>query len=293
MKPSSLPVKRRSVKKGALRTFFVNVARKRHRAATAAAPMPDIEGDVPNVGVARALVVILAIHIVAIAGIFVHSRFFEEKEVAVAEKPMLLAPVAPKAAENTARLPKITADKEPYIVSAGESYATIAATLVGRGIQVTEEELRQANGNIEVYSGLILGVPRESSQRIVAMDPPEFTALRGGAAVVPELAVVTDPQRDEAPMVETTAVAVDRAMLVRPQVTRAVAEPPASQPPAVESRTPRAEASMGGSYTVKAGDTLWRISQAHGTTPDALMKANGIKDPSKLRIGMKLKVPGR
>ncbi|MDB6079999.1 MAG: hypothetical protein JWO82_3746, partial [Akkermansiaceae bacterium] len=80
MKHPSLPVKRRSVKKGALSTLFVNVVRKRHRASTSSAPaMPEMEGDVPNVGVARALVVILAIHVVAIAGIFIHSRYFEPK----------------------------------------------------------------------------------------------------------------------------------------------------------------------------------------------------------------------
>ena len=71
MKLSSLTVKRRPVTKGAFRTYFANVVRsKRHRASTAAAPVPEVEGDVPNLGIARALVVILVIHVVAIAGIF-------------------------------------------------------------------------------------------------------------------------------------------------------------------------------------------------------------------------------
>ncbi len=282
MKHPSLPVKRRSVKKGALRTFFVNVARKRHRAATAAAPMPDIEGDVPNVGVARALVVILAIHVVAIAGIFIHSRFFEESETAVVEGPKLLAPIESKVPEDAARLPKIAPGDTPYPVTAGESYTTIAAAHA-----ISEEELRAANNNMELRSGRILRIP---PQRIVAVEPPELTALRSGAAA-PEIApVITDPQRDEAPMVETTAAAASQPVFVRPQVTRTAVEAPAPAPAAPPAR---AAATMTGTYTVKSGDTLWKISQAHRTTPDALMKANGIKDASKLKIGMKLKVPGR
>ena len=88
MKLSSLSVKRRPVKKGALRTLFANIPRKKVRAATAAAPMPEADGDVPNLGIARALVVILIIHVVAIAGIFAHSHWFEgpEQKAAIAAK---------------------------------------------------------------------------------------------------------------------------------------------------------------------------------------------------------------
>ncbi|XKJ63375.1 peptidoglycan-binding protein (plasmid) [[Kitasatospora] papulosa] len=45
-------------------------------------------------------------------------------------------------------------------------------------------------------------------------------------------------------------------------------------------------------YTVKQGDTLTSIAATHKTTPDALVKLNGLKDPNKLAIGQKLKVPG-
>ena len=80
MKLPSLTVKRRPVKKGAFRTYFANIVRsKKHRASTATMPaVPEVDGDVPNLGIARALVVILIIHVVAIAGIFAHSHWFEE-----------------------------------------------------------------------------------------------------------------------------------------------------------------------------------------------------------------------
>lgn len=45
-------------------------------------------------------------------------------------------------------------------------------------------------------------------------------------------------------------------------------------------------------YTVKAGDTLSKIGRKVGSSPEALARLNGIKDPTRLRIGQKLKLPG-
>nr|ACX85559.1 pCQ3_58 [Streptomyces sp. W9] len=48
-----------------------------------------------------------------------------------------------------------------------------------------------------------------------------------------------------------------------------------------------------GTYTVKKGDTLSGIAAAHGTTVKAMVDLNGLKDPNKLSVGQKLKVPGK
>jgi LysM repeat protein len=47
-----------------------------------------------------------------------------------------------------------------------------------------------------------------------------------------------------------------------------------------------------GTYTVRAGDTLWAIARAHGTTVPALVDLNDLRDPSRIAPGQKLKVPG-
>ncbi len=47
----------------------------------------------------------------------------------------------------------------------------------------------------------------------------------------------------------------------------------------------------GGTYRVRAGDTLGGIAARHGTTVAALARANGIRNPSLIRIGMRLTVP--
>lgn len=53
------------------------------------------------------------------------------------------------------------------------------------------------------------------------------------------------------------------------------------------SRTP---ATSSGEYTVRTGDSLWTIAQAHGTTVATLRQLNGIRG-SRIYAGQKLDVP--
>lgn len=291
MKFSSLSVKRRPVKKGALRTLFANIPRKKVRAATAAAPMPEMEGDVPNLGIARALVVILVIHVVAIAGIFAHSHWFEgpEQKAAIAAKQDVIVPAKPLP-DAQAALPKLTPDDQTYITTTGDSYTNIA-TKHG----VTEQDLRAANDNIELRAGRILRIPPRT---IVAEISPELARLREGSAV---LEIPADDLRNgewqetngtaattPAPVTTSTPVLarpnVRPANVVVEDETPSTAHAPAAIPVA---ETPAAKKK----YTVKSGDTFWKIAQAHNTTPAAVMKANKISDPKKLKVGMQLMVP--
>ncbi|WP_260399016.1 LysM domain-containing protein [Peribacillus simplex] len=45
-------------------------------------------------------------------------------------------------------------------------------------------------------------------------------------------------------------------------------------------------------YTVKKGDTLSFIAKKYNTTVKSLVSLNGIKNPDKINIGLKLKVTG-
>ena len=47
-----------------------------------------------------------------------------------------------------------------------------------------------------------------------------------------------------------------------------------------------------GAHTVRPGDTLRGIADAHGTSVSALVEANGLADPDLIRIGQVLEVPG-
>lgn len=44
-------------------------------------------------------------------------------------------------------------------------------------------------------------------------------------------------------------------------------------------------------YTVKAGDTLSSIARRYGTTVDAIVRANNLRNPNYIRVGQKLWIP--
>ncbi len=56
------------------------------------------------------------------------------------------------------------------------------------------------------------------------------------------------------------------------------------------SRYPSATAQS--TYTVKAGDTIYRIATRYRVSVGALMNANGLSDPRDLRVGQVLVIPG-
>lgn len=69
----------------------------------------------------------------------------------------------------------------------------------------------------------------------------------------------------------------------------AVAKPAEAKPAAAKPAAAKPSAAV--THTVKAGETPYAIARKYGVTPDQLMRHNGIKDASKLRIGAVLKVP--
>lgn len=50
------------------------------------------------------------------------------------------------------------------------------------------------------------------------------------------------------------------------------------------------QAAATGTYTVRAGDTLYKVAQAHGTDVATLVRLNNISDPTQLRIGQVLRL---
>lgn len=79
------------------------------------------------------------------------------------------------------------------------------------------------------------------------------------------------------------------------------ADAPAAKPEAakVEKATPAAspaekkEDPKTAEYVVKKGDNLTKIAKEHGTTVEALVKENGVKDKNHILVGQKLKVPAK
>ncbi len=273
MKPHTLPVKRRPASKGIFkRLSAVTGNRKQRVAATATAEM---EADDNSSKISRALTIIFLIHIVAIGLIFVHQKFLEgrtpdePKTAKVAKTGHKAEPAAAVAAVAAAPrqqdLPRLERWDKARPVVAGDNYSRIAAA---EGVD--EGDLRLINKHVEITPGLVLKIPPK--RLIVAMDPPEVAAIRHQAPL----------DRDRG-LVEALPVDVSgapRAQLVRSNLAR----------PAPTETAARASAS-GKSYVVQNGDSVWRIANRFKVNQDALMKANGISDARKVRVGMSLAIP--
>jgi LysM repeat protein len=266
MKTNRLQTKRQPPPGSLFRRLRASTSRRHRVAAADAAGDLEPEGHVPHVGVARALLVILALHVVAIAGIFVHNRYFEGGRAAQA------APAAPQAPDEP--LPKLTENDQRHLIVTGDTYESVAAQ---HGLEV--DELRRANDNMVLRAGRILLIP---PRRIAAVEPAELAERRqaadmSGRGEVEGGSVATrvPGTAAEAPVEEAPKAAV----LVRAAQPVLQAAPPAPGGPVTKT------------YKVKPGDSLWRIAGLHGLTPEQLMKANGIKDPRRLQAGMTLKIP--
>lgn len=82
----------------------------------------------------------------------------------------------------------------------------------------------------------------------------------------------------------------DRILQVPSIVEKAKKQAGISATPVKPSTAPSAPLGLY-TYTVKKGDTLWRIAQAHSTTVDRIKKDNGLKS-DEIVVGQKLKVVG-
>jgi len=260
MKSQTLPVKRRPVPKGIFRRLSAVTRNRKQRVSAATAPSSDMDIDDGGSKISRALTIIFLIHIVAIALIFFHQRFLDGRPADQAAAPKTFvapepsATVAPAPPSRT-DLPRLSSGEKPYIVRAGDNFARIAAS---EGVD--EGDLRLLNKHVTIGPGLILKIP---PKRIVAIDPPEVTAIREQA-----------PSDGDRGLVE----AVDISSAPKAQLIRS-------------TQNESSATATGSSYVVQAGDSVWRIANRFKVTQDALMKANGITDARKMKTGMKLVIP--
>ncbi len=64
-----------------------------------------------------------------------------------------------------------------------------------------------------------------------------------------------------------------------------------TEAPAAEAPKEAADADGSRTYVVKRGDTLSEIAERFDTTVRRLVEANDIKNPNRIKVGRKLKIP--
>lgn len=258
MKSQTLPVKRRPTAKGMFRRLHAVTRSRKQQVSAAAAPAADMDVEDGSSKISRALTIIFLIHIVAIALIFIHQRFLDdrvpESSAAVVER------TTETAKPRRTDLPRLSTGEKPYIVQTGDNYARIAES---EGVD--EGDLRLINKHVDIRPDLVLKIP---PKRIVAEAPPEIAAIRAQSSAGDDRGNVEGVDVSGAP----------KALLVRPNSIHGGA-------------TMEVAASSGKPYIVQPGDSIFRIAERFHVNQDAIMKANRISDPRKLRVGMELVIP--
>lgn len=259
MKPSFLSTKRRNTRQHPVtRTLrAVTSGRKKQRVAATAHPGDFDDDHDSGSRIARVLTIIFIIHVVAIGLIFVHHYYLKQGLPAATAESTPRTPTANRSLSNGG---------STYIVARGDNYARIAAAH-----DLTESELRATNENKDIRPGLIITIPQK---RITAAEPPEVAAIRNPAN--PATATTTTNPATDGLIPANDPAANREPVLVQPSIPRA---------------TPVPETASARTHTVQSGETIWRISQKYNVGQDALIQLNNITDPSRIRVGQKLKIP--
>ncbi|RBP48078.1 LysM domain-containing protein [Roseimicrobium gellanilyticum] len=114
---------------------------------------------------------------------------------------------------------------------------------------------------------------------------PEAKPAPAKPAEPKPVAKVAETKKTPAPEPAVAKPAAAKPAEAKPAVAKPAEAKPAAAKPAA------AKPSNAATHTVKSGETPYAIARKYGVTPDQIMRYNGIKDASKLKIGTVLKVP--
>lgn len=201
--------------------------------------------------VTKALLILLGLHLAAVAVIFIQSKLTEGK----VEYSKAIQTKSSGSLEII-KTEKIGKGEQYTFVDNGDTYAVIADR-----VGVTEKELRKKNKNKALQVGMTLRVPE---RKIEVLESDEVKTLRANRS---------NPH-------QATEVEVK---LVKPNVHVVTQKKSKTVAPA--------QPTSYATHTVSSGETLYKIARAHGSNVKAIMQANGITDGNKISIGMKLRVP--
>lgn len=278
MKHDQRTQKRPARKDGLMHMIFS----KPKRLPATAVQEHDWDSDVPSIKLSTAFMVILFLHVAVVGGVMLFRFLEKDSSNALAGSE----PGKARTGQTAAAIPgegirpddPALAGLPRHIVRPHETPEMIASQ---HGI--TRDALSRANrlsATNPFREGMELVIP-PAEQNAAPQGSTSGLASTRPAAAIPVAQAVE---------VAVPAPAVPSANPAETRVARAVAVEQGTIP-ALATRTDSSTRSGQGEHVVKAGETLWAISQRYNVSVNALLKANGITNANRVRQGTRLIIP--
>lgn len=280
----------------------------------------DYDEEEPNMKFSHALMVVLALHVIAVGGIFAFNSIKAGQSSSTKGEN---GPPAAQAAAQSKPSPAQGANErkagKTHTVQAGDTLSRIAALY-----KISVEAIEKENG-ITTYSmirvGQILKIPAPESLAVKPEVAKPTTDPVTAAAKQAFLAAKTDIAKPEA-LITKTDIAKPPAVAAKTDIAKppaAAAKTDVAKPPAVAAKTDAAKplpvaattpkpanaqpspkkAEMPSPttdsdvYVVAKGDNPYNIAKKLHVSYNELIALNEIKDPTRVQIGQKLKIPAK
>jgi LysM repeat protein len=210
----------------------------------------------------------------------------------VDEAPLSPLPSFSPAPSSTA--PREQASSGVYTVQRGDTLSAIA-----QRHNVSLSALMSINGlnqNSVIRPGQELLVPAGGTTRAAASSTPpsgttSYTVQRGDSlSVIAQRHGTTVAELRSLNNLSGDVIRVGQTLIVPDRSGGATRSAPA---PTSQNSPQRAPAGDGIRHVVQAGETPGGIASKYGVSVDALMSANNMSDPRRMRIGQELIIPGR
>ena len=236
----------------------------------------------PSMRFTQALIVVILLHVIAVGGVFAFNAVKTSKEktktVAAAEAAKAAAAAQ---AEEIIPAPLPAPVLRTHTVVSGENLGMIARKY-GTTVPVIER-LNDIKADSIISIGQELKLPAAPPAKETNVSTTTSTTKAQHTASAGSVGATT--ASTPAPKPAAPATPAQKTATSTPAAT----PPPASPVPA----KPAPQAASSGTYVVVAGDNPVSIARRLNVSEQELLKLNDIKDPTKLQIGQKLKVPAR
>jgi LysM repeat protein len=245
----------------------------------------------PNMKFSHALMVVLALHVIAVGGVFAFNSIKAGQTAAAktAAKENDRPPVQAAAQPKPPAQGVIEGwEGRTHTVQAGDTLSRLAS-LYKTSVEAIEKE-----NDITTYSmirvGQVLKIPAPKTESPKPADPSVAAAKHAF------LSTRTDLQKapSAAAKAESAKPPSDPAKLENskpPSTAAAPAKPAVQQTAPKKEETPVASSPDSNTYVVAKGDNPYSIAKKLHVSYNELIAINEIKDPTRVQIGQKLKIP--